>query len=222
MAEASVRPSDESPRTALESRPVPRGVGEASSDSSERGAGALAAPVGRSGTVWLGIGFLLFGFALGEVTGFSVAQGISQTLLSALFTFVGGVLLTFTGFRVRARAASNAVDIDPLRVGVGLGCFSLGVIWGTNVGVLTRCNVHLERLFLGEFVEHSRCMTNLPPAPETPPPPIPTTTGIGPQSGAGTECQKRRRDIEVDLGTCEEPVKMRKAFGEFVEQCGKP
>jgi hypothetical protein len=222
MAEASMRPSDETPRPTFDSQSVPRSVGEASSDSSERGSGALAAPVGRSATVWLGIGFLLFGFALGEVTGFSVAQGISQTLLSALFTFVGGVLLTFTGFRVRAHAASSAVDVDPIRVGVGLGCFSLGVIWGTNVGVLTRCNVHLERLFLGEFVEHSRCMTNPSPTPKTPPPPIPTANGIGPQAGAGTDCQKRRRDIEVDLGTCAEPVKMRQAFGEFVEQCGKP
>ena len=45
-----------------------------------------------------GYGLFAFGLVLGGATGMSDAEGISTTLVSSLFTFVGGTLLGFAGF----------------------------------------------------------------------------------------------------------------------------
>jgi hypothetical protein len=182
----------------------------------------------RASPAWLGFGFFFFGAALGEVTGFSIAQGISQTLLSALFTFVGGALLTFAGFRVSARGSAGRVVVDSVRTGVGLGCFSLGVLLGVNLGVISRCNRYFEHLFLGEDVAHSMCVNG--PGPSvvgfgtTPngstaagPP-----TGVGVQAAEATECQKRRGDMDTHLGVCPQPEQMRDEFSQYVARCAKP
>src|SRR5437899_6385275 len=92
---------------------------------------APAMPTSRRTSATLAKAFGLFGFALGGMTGFSVAQGISQVLVTSVFTFVGGVLLSYAGFRKVLRAAGQPAGLDPVRMSVAVGCLSLGLVAGT-------------------------------------------------------------------------------------------
>jgi hypothetical protein len=105
----------------------------------------------------LGFAFLMFGLALGELAGLSVVQGISQTLLTSLMTFVGGVLLSYAGFRRPSQ--DGKARLDPRRVAVGLGGLALALSVGLPAGLYTRCNVRVQSFFLGENVAHSQCST---------------------------------------------------------------
>lgn len=157
----------------------------------------------RWGALALAIGFLCFGFAIGGLTGFSSAQGVSLTLLSSLFTFVSGVVLTFTGFR---RMASSDSALDPGRVGAGLAALSLGIVLGVLLGVYGRCNVRVQSVLLGEAVAHSQCMSSAMLM-------APDQAGAQ-QGGAGlmakqTEvCQQAAVDLEFALreGTSGQPA----------------
>jgi hypothetical protein len=237
-AAAGLSDQRQSGSTDARSTPVPAVEPEAV------GAGAPAPVGGRRASAWpaafLGVGFLFFGFALGDVAGFSIAQGISQTLLSALFTFVGGVLLSFGGFYVAARSGADVaspggtvrqVRIDAVRTGVGLACFSLGVTVGINTGVLSRCNVHVQRFFLGEDVARSlsQCVGASAAAiaqhdvPTPGPAAAPALPSASLQSGASaTECQEQRNKLDMGLGHCPDAVKLREELQQLAGQCVRP
>ncbi|WP_342375219.1 hypothetical protein NVS55_28485 [Myxococcus stipitatus] len=89
----------------------------------------------------MGLGLLCFGFATGGITGMSTFEGISQTLLTTVFAFGGGALLTFGGFVRMRQPGSGTALLRVSRVGAGLCCFSLGLVGGTLGGISLR--VHL-------------------------------------------------------------------------------
>lgn len=107
----------------------------------------------------LAAGYFLFGLVLGSLTGFSTAQGISTTLLTSLFTFVGGALLTFTSLRVAAGSEAT-VHVDPLRLGVALITLSTGLAIGAPLGVMQRCHVDFQSFLRGEDVPTSPCSSS--------------------------------------------------------------
>lgn len=148
----------------------------------------------RGGEVAVSIGFFAFGFAVGSLTGFSSAQGVSLALLSSLFTFVGGVVLTFTGFR---RVGSVDASLDPARVSAGLCALSLGLVLGVVLGVYGRCNVGLQRLLLGENVAHSQCLAAAPTlaAEDT----AHTSGGAGLMANESDVCQQAAFKLEYAL-----------------------
>jgi hypothetical protein len=84
---------------------------------------------------WLGLGLLLFGVVNGLTTGLSDTPGTAQTLLSSLSAFVGGSLLTFAGFMRPSKSDEDKPQIDARRVGIGLSCFSVGVLIGLFGGM---------------------------------------------------------------------------------------
>lgn len=106
---------------------------------------STAPPDPREGSWSLGVGLFFFGMALGGTTGLSALAGISQTLLSALFTFVGGALLSYTGFRRHTHAPEPNPVLDTRKVGIGLGCFSIGIMLGVGLGILVRLKVSIEQ-----------------------------------------------------------------------------
>jgi hypothetical protein len=82
-----------------------------------------------------------FGTAVGFTTALSRVDGISQTLLTTLFSFVGGVLLTYAGFRrtLKARSGENPNDeYDLVQVGAALRSFSWAIVFGIATGLLVR------------------------------------------------------------------------------------
>lgn len=100
------------------------------------------------GTAHMGVGLLFFGFVLGITVGLSEMKGISQTLLSAMFTFVGGVLLSYAGFRRKQShsakpAAKSAPELSTRKVGIGLTCFSIGILLGLSSGIYVRLKVRI-------------------------------------------------------------------------------
>jgi hypothetical protein len=86
----------------------------------------------RGGAIWLGAGLLAYGLMVGGIAGLSVASGTSSQLLTSVFTFVGGVLLTYGGFARRSGGLRRSA------VGAGLLCFSLGVLGGAYGGIELR------------------------------------------------------------------------------------
>ena len=93
----------------------------------------------KGGALVLAIGFFLFGMAAGAITGASSAEGISNSLLGSLFTFVGGTVLGFAGFRLRNKGADLA--LSGRRVGGSTAAFSLGVLVGLAGGIGVRWTV---------------------------------------------------------------------------------
>ena len=91
----------------------------------------------RADAAWLGIGFGLFGSVLGAIAGASSVQGISQTLLTSVLTFVGGAFLSYAGFRVRSRAGEER-SVSGVRVGSSLAAISLGIWLGAAIGITAR------------------------------------------------------------------------------------
>lgn len=85
-----------------------------------------------SGAAWFAAGLFLFGLVVGLTTALSEAPGISKELLTSLFGFVGGGLLTFGGFSLKGKDGS--VTIHTRRVGEGLAAFSAGVLIAILVG----------------------------------------------------------------------------------------
>jgi hypothetical protein len=82
-----------------------------------------------------------FGAALGLTTALSNVHGISSTLITTLFSFVGGVLLTYAGFRrvVRGKAGAEAAgDYDLDQVGRSLRAFSWSLVLAIFVGLVVR------------------------------------------------------------------------------------
>lgn len=98
-------------------------------------------------TLAIGSGLGLLGLAAGSICGMAVTSGVAQTLLTGMFTFVGGTILSYSAFAVR-RATAKKSDapavpavIDPpnvVRVGVGLGTLSVGLIIGAVLGLWFR------------------------------------------------------------------------------------
>jgi hypothetical protein len=172
------------------------------SDEAQRDPLDAASPIARSyiapratGSRWttpvLGLSFLAFGFAVGELAGFTVTQGASQLLLTSVFTFASGVLLSYAGFRRILRASGGAATLDPLRVGAALGCFSMGLAIGTPSGVAARCNRHFQSWIVGETVEHSSCVGASAPVALTPNTTSERISSAGVMANAGAdECTK--------------------------------
>jgi hypothetical protein len=118
--------------------------------AAESRAGSLARGVdSHADVIWLGLGFGLFGSVLGAIAGASSVQGISQTLLTSVLTFVGGAFLSYAGFRVRPHAG-EAPSVSGVRVGASLAAISLGIWLGAGVGIYARLRFDAaERARLG-------------------------------------------------------------------------
>jgi len=84
-----------------------------------------------------GWGLAAFGFACGLIGGLSVTPGASQALLTGLFGFVAGGILTFAGFR-RSIPESNEPRHDLAQLGCSLVIFSLSLVPGLAGGILVR------------------------------------------------------------------------------------
>jgi hypothetical protein len=119
---------------------------------------------------WLAMGFALFGLVLGFATGVTRTSGASQSLVIGLFAFVGGSLLSYSGFRRFSAEAS----VEPRRVGQGLSGFSLGLLLGLVVGALVRTEPVTE----AKPIER-------PVAPAKPAPAAPTAVPTSAASPAG-------------------------------------
>lgn len=101
--------------------------------------GVMASTADRGGAAAMALGLTAFGLALGAIAGLSVSA-IAQTLLTSVFTFVGGVLLSFAGFTVADRTSEGTTRtrIDTFRTGIGLAGFSLGLVGGVVGGIYLR------------------------------------------------------------------------------------
>ncbi len=83
-------------------------------------------------------GLLLFGFAVGGIASLSKTP-VAAGLLTSMFGFVGGVLLSFAGFTVvDAKAGGEKPRVNTLQIGVALVAFSLGLSGGVAVGLIVR------------------------------------------------------------------------------------
>jgi hypothetical protein len=102
----------------------------------EKPAGRVVMAQERFAMLLLGIGFFSFGAIAGCVTGLSSWNGISNTLLTSLFTFVGGSLLGFGGFVLGLRG--DVAYVSGRRLGLGLLAFSIGVALGLYAGTRIR------------------------------------------------------------------------------------
>lgn len=102
--------------------------------------------VERLGTVWMAAGLAAFGLATGTTTGLSTQEGISQTLLTSLFSFASGALLSYAGFSRLARQTTGTV-VSNRKVGAGLLAFSLGVLVGVVGGAYVRSGSEKGSLF---------------------------------------------------------------------------
>ena len=137
-----------------------------------------AAPNATAGTGPrpLYLGFFLFGITLGITTGLSQVSGISQALLSALFTFVGGVLLTYAGFK--KKVADDSV-LDVARVGHGLSALMTGILLGLYGGIYARLDPPLPRGLKDRLQERQA------PSQGTDPEATPAPTSASASPGAG-------------------------------------
>jgi len=107
----------------------------------------------RMETFSISLGLGLFGSAVGMICGLSAASGISTLLITTLFSFVGGVVLTYASFQrtrgrgtpsqasseatvIEAKAAAPAAGSpDVIRTGAALSLLSMGIIAGTLFGM---------------------------------------------------------------------------------------
>jgi hypothetical protein len=205
------------------------------SDESEVSLVATREPRGAVG--FLGIGFLCFGLALGELTGMSLTPGISQIVLTSVFTFVGGVMLSYAGFRRVVASGGSRAFIDPQRVGVALACFSVGLALGAPAGVYARCNINVQRWLLGEHVPHSQCLQSVSsPSPtdktapadkqsESPSNPVKSGgvgSGVGLMSKPGAnECVQAVQRLELAVGEPERDAnELRELMSRMIDTCG--
>lgn len=147
-------------------------------------------PDDKSGPLWMGVGLLLLGATVGLITGLSFAPGISQSLLTSVFTFAGGALLTYGGF-VRVQSTSGTgLLLRTSRVGISLCCFSLGTIGGVEWGIqerLTRASALLNQSVTPPATNDSKPDPTKPPA-EKPSPPINLMPLAGLQSDTASTC----------------------------------
>lgn len=95
----------------------------------------LADPDERGATLWIGLGLGALGFVLGFTTALSVHEGISSALLTGMFSFVAGTLLTFGGFRFMK---GNRLLVSSRRAGIGVFAFAIGVLLGEPAGIAAR------------------------------------------------------------------------------------
>lgn len=89
----------------------------------------------RGATLWIGLGLGALGFVLGFTTALSVHEGISSALLTGMFSFVAGTLLTFGGFRLMK---GNRMLVSTRRAGIGVFAFAIGVLLGEPTGIAVR------------------------------------------------------------------------------------
>jgi hypothetical protein len=156
-------------------------------------------------------GLAAFGFTIGLTVALSRTAGASATMLTSLFTFVGGVLLTYGGFHRRARAslppepkagdaaASTAkpvvaepptVDVD--RVGSALFAMAIGVTCGLISGIYFREKGPqiLEALPPRAAVHPAPSASGAPPAAPT------STINVGIQDGQTSVCAMVSENLE--------------------------
>ncbi|MFT3710994.1 MAG: hypothetical protein QM817_25490 [Archangium sp.] len=80
-------------------------------------------------------GLASFGVMIGWITGMSATAGTTQALLTSVFTFVGGVLLSFGGFR---RRFGNTFLIHLGNLGKALLGFALPLVIANTAAVELR------------------------------------------------------------------------------------
>jgi hypothetical protein len=131
------------------------------------------------GTSWFATGLFGFGFMLGSISGLSTNAGTSQTLLSALFAFVGGVLLTYAGFRRKRKGdAEGGTDPDLGATGVGLTFFSIGVVLGICAGIIGRVTAYN---YEAARIPRPQPAAGASASTTTPAPPLSLPSGASPQ-----------------------------------------
>lgn len=90
----------------------------------------------------IALGLASFGLATGSLTGLSLANGASIQLLTSVFTFAGGALLTYSAIQRVSRKADGAetvtVTTSAIRIGTGLAAMSLLLVVGLLFGMWIR------------------------------------------------------------------------------------
>ena len=90
----------------------------------------------------ISIGLGLFGLTAGMVCALTLTEGASTSLMTSMFTFVSGAVLSYSAFKLpipkRREAAGAEPRISTLRIGLGLSTFSIGVITGVIAGMWIR------------------------------------------------------------------------------------
>lgn len=191
-------------------------AGSAASFMAPKGALPKGSP--RLAVLALALGFLGFGAAIGLITGFSSAQGVSTGLLSAVFSFVGGALLTFTGFR-RPSLLGGQV-LDPVRFGAALGCLSLGLLLGIVAGVMGRCHVQVQSLLLGQTVTRSQCSSAGEPPASAPAPSVRERVGAaGLMAGESSRCKLAFKALNKGIQQGEASRVLSERVSEVLQAC---
>jgi hypothetical protein len=143
-------------------------------------------------TLAIGAGLGLLGIAAGAICGMTITSGAAQTLLTGLFTFVGGTILSFSAFAVR-RSRSEKTDPpattappNVVRIGAGLGALSIGLIIGAVMGLWFR---YRDPLSLTPTVSGALSQANSPVAPVAPAPVAPALVAPAPVVARGVGLQ---------------------------------
>lgn len=94
-------------------------------------------------TLAIGFGLGSLGLAAGSICGMTVTGGAAQALLTGLFTFVGGTILSYSAFAAhriskRSEAPQGAPPPNVVRIGAGLGALSMGLVVGAVLGLWFR------------------------------------------------------------------------------------
>jgi hypothetical protein len=98
------------------------------------GAKLLGDPHEPGATLWIALGLGSLGFVAGFTTALSV-EGVSSALLTGMFSFVAGTLLTFGGFRFMK---GNRMLVSTRRAGIGVFAFAVGILLGEPAGIAAR------------------------------------------------------------------------------------
>jgi uncharacterized membrane protein YidH (DUF202 family) len=183
---------------------------------------SLIVPRRQGGTLAVfAVAFASLGFALGELTGFSTAQGISQALLTAVFAFVGGVVLSYAGFR--RLSDDGRMRLDAARVCSAVIGLAVGLAVGLPFGVYARCNRQLESFFLGEQLQHSQCVSgasSLAVMERRPDEHPPTALGVGVQSAATAACTRALQALSLAFDAPHDAAQLRELLSNTIKTCG--
>ena len=105
------------------------------------------------------LGLLLFGVLVGLTTGLSVTSGASTSLMTGLFSFVGGVVISYTGFAKTQGDPNAPAKPDLKQVGGALSALSFGVIVGIFGGMWFRYKNPLAWQTSPSNISHSSTST---------------------------------------------------------------
>jgi hypothetical protein len=98
-------------------------------------------------TLAIGSGLGALGLAAGSICGMTVTGGAAQALLTGLFTFVGGTILSYSAFaaqRVSKKTEAAPPPPNVVRIGAGLAALSMGLVVGAVLGLWFRYHDPLQ------------------------------------------------------------------------------